>query len=129
MIVKQSLPKVRIHDLAGKGRHRCRDLADDVLGDTEFAQCLHQVDRDRIEVPLLDGESAMGISPRGASRSDYFSVRITPTATDRRSRSGSFRRAFSADAFVLNGFDNGVNWPPTYLKSSHCSTILGISFL
>jgi hypothetical protein len=51
--VKQSLPKVRIHDLAGKGRQRCRDLADDVLGDTEFAQCLHQVDRDRIEVPLL----------------------------------------------------------------------------
>jgi hypothetical protein len=62
MIVKQSLPKVRIHDLAGKGRHRCRDLADDVLGNTEFAQCLHQVDRDRIEVPLLDGESALGIA-------------------------------------------------------------------
>ena len=44
----------------------------------------------------------------------YFLIRITPTATDRRSRSESFRRAFSACAFVLNGFDNGVNWPSMY---------------
>ena len=50
----------------------------------------------------------------------------TPTPTCRRSRSGSFKRAFSAAAFVLNGFDSGVSWPPMYLKSSHCSTILGI---
>jgi hypothetical protein len=43
------------------------------------------------------------------------------------SRSGYFSRAFSAAAFVLNGFDNGVNWPSTYLKRSHCSMILGIN--
>jgi hypothetical protein len=42
-------------------------------------------------------------------QTDYFWILITPTATDRRSRSGSFKRAFSAAAFVLNGFDNGVN--------------------
>jgi hypothetical protein len=29
----------------------------------------------------------------------------------------------------LNGFDNGVNWPSMYLKSSHCSMIFGISVL
>src|SRR5579859_658882 len=53
----------------------------------------------------------------------YLFKRITPTATDRRSRSGSFKRAFSAAAFDLNGFESGVNWPSTYLKSSHCSMI------
>jgi hypothetical protein len=56
----------------------------------------------------------------------YFSIRITPTPIVPRSRSGYFSRAFSAAAFVLNGFDNGVNWPSMYLKSSHCSIILGI---
>src|SRR5580704_1335830 len=58
--------------------------------------------------------------------SDYLLLRITPTATPRRSRSGSFNRAFSAAAFVLNGFDKGVNSPSTYLKSSHCLMILGM---
>jgi hypothetical protein len=62
-------------------------------------------------------------------RYDYFFIRITPNATVRLSRSGSFKRAFSAAAFVLKGFDNGVNSPSTYLKSSHCSIIFGISVL
>ncbi len=63
---------------------------------------------------------------RRASPTDYFLIRITPTATDLRSRSGIFKRAFTASALVLNGLDNGVNSPLTYLKSSHCSMILGI---
>jgi hypothetical protein len=57
---------------------------------------------------------------------DQSLTRITPTATPRRSRSGSFKRAFSASAFVLNGFDNGVSRPSMYLKSSHFKMILGI---
>src|ERR1700739_2909563 len=40
--------------------------------------------------------------------------------------SGYFRLAFLACSFVVNGFDRGVNSRPTYLKSSHRSTILGI---
>jgi hypothetical protein len=54
---------------------------------------------------------------------NYLFSRITPTATDLRSRSGSFRRASSAAAFVLNGFDRGVNSPAMYLNKSHCSMI------
>jgi hypothetical protein len=59
----------------------------------------------------------------------YFVSRITPIPTFLRSRSVYFSRAFSAASFVLNGFDNGVNSPSTYLKSSHCSMILGMGFL
>src|ERR1700686_1790781 len=53
----------------------------------------------------------------------YFVSRITPIPTFLRSRSVYFSRAFSAASFVLNGFDNGVNSPSTYLKSSHCLSI------
>jgi len=56
----------------------------------------------------------------------YCFVRITPTPIVLRSRSGYFRRAFSACCFVLKAFDSGVNSPSTYLKSSHCSVVLGI---
>ena len=65
--------------------------------------------------------------PLRASHPDYFSIRITPTATDRRSRSGSFKRAHSACSPVLNGFeplygfDNGVIFPSTYLNNNHRS--------
>ena len=38
----------------------------------------------------------MSFSEGRPSTTDYFSIRITPTATSRRSRSGSFNRAFSA---------------------------------
>jgi hypothetical protein len=41
-------------------------------------------------------------------------------------RSGYFSLAFSACSLVVNGFDSGVNSRPTYLKSSHRSTILGM---
>jgi hypothetical protein len=40
---------------------------------------------------------------------DHFLIRTTPTPTVPRFRSGSFKRWFSAAAFVLNGFDSGVN--------------------
>jgi hypothetical protein len=49
-----------------------------------------------------------------------------PTAIAFRWRSGYFSLAFSACSFVVNGFDSGVNSRPTYLKSSHRSTILGM---
>jgi hypothetical protein len=65
-----------------------------------------------------------------ASRTDCYGsvvfVRITPTPTDRCSLSGNFKRAFSAAAFVLKGFDIGVNSPLMYLNKSHCSMILGM---
>ncbi len=82
--VKQSLPKVRIDDLAGKGRHRCRDLADDVLGDTEFAQCLHQVDRDRIEVPMgiADGRAAILLRAAQCLRQEGELMRLRPRHAD-----------------------------------------------
>jgi hypothetical protein len=53
-------------------------------------------------------------------------VRMTPMPIVLRSRSGYFSRAVSACSFVVNGFDNGVNSRPTYLKSSHRSKILGM---
>ena len=53
----------------------------------------------------------------------------TPSPIVFRSRSGYFERAFSACSFVLYGFDRGVNSPLTYLKSNHCSIVLGISNL
>jgi hypothetical protein len=37
-----------------------------------------------------------------------------------------FSRTFSACSFALAGFESGVNFPPTYWKSSHRSMILGI---
>jgi hypothetical protein len=43
-----------------------------------------------------------------------------------RSRSGYFKRAFSASRFVLNGLDNGVNSRPMYLYSSHRSIVRAI---
>jgi hypothetical protein len=52
----------------------------------------------------------------------YFLIRITPTATFRCSCSGSFKRAFSAAAFVLNGFDSGVSG----LFSLKLSLFLGV---
>jgi hypothetical protein len=118
--VKQSLPKVRIHDLAGKGRHRCRDLADDVLGDTEFAQCLHQVDRDRIEMPLVDGESAMGIAHgraaivlRGAQ-----CLRQAATQTPNASRLRITEEIFGGSASRFARRINGVRRPSTTRKLS-----------
>jgi len=76
-------------------------------------------------IGLRSGAHDLGrSSPRGRpSPNDYFSILITPTPIAPRSRSGSFKRAFSAATFVLNGFDNGVNRPSTYLKRSHCSVI------
>jgi len=59
-------------------------------------------------------------------RTSYFFIRITPSPIVLRRRSGYFSRAFSACSLVLNGLDNGVNSRPTYLKSSHCSTVLDI---
>ena len=56
----------------------------------------------------------------------YCFVRITPSPIVLRRRSGYFARAFSACSLVLKGFDSGVNSRPTYLNSSHCSTIFGI---
>ena len=56
----------------------------------------------------------------------YCFVRITPSPIVLRRRSGYLSRAFSACSLVLNGLDNGVNSRPTYLKSSHFSTILVI---
>jgi hypothetical protein len=61
----------------------------------------------RLALQLLD--TLQNLAAGQDCLADYFLVRITPTATDRRSRSGSFNRAFSAASFVLNGFDNGVN--------------------
>jgi hypothetical protein len=55
-------------------------------------------------------------------------MRITPSPIVLRSRSGYFKRAFSASCFVLNGFDRGVNSPSTYLKSSHCSVFWAMRF-
>ena len=49
------------------------------------------------------------------SPTDYFSTLITPTPIAPRSRSGYFSRAHSACSLVLKGFDNGVNWPSSYL--------------
>jgi len=40
-------------------------------------------------------------------------------AVERCSFLASFARARSAAWRVLNGFESGVNSPPTYLKSSH----------
>jgi hypothetical protein len=48
----------------------------------------------------------------------YDLVRITPTPIPLRRRSGYFPRAFSACFLVWNGFDRGVNSPPTYSKSN-----------
>jgi hypothetical protein len=48
-----------------------------------------------------------------ARLADHLLIRITPTPIVPRSRSGSFKRAHSASAFVLNGFESGVNCPPT----------------
>jgi len=44
---------------------------------------------------------------------DYDFLRMTPIPILLRSRSGNFRRAFSACALVLNGFDNGMISRPT----------------
>jgi hypothetical protein len=60
-----------------------------------------------------------GDKPHG----NYLFNRITPTPIVPRSRSGSFKRAFSACAFVLNGLGNGVNSPWMYVNSSHRSMI------
>jgi hypothetical protein len=48
---------------------------------------------------------ARGINPLTV----YFFNRITPTPTERRSRSGSFKRAWTAAAQVLKGLDDGLN--------------------
>jgi hypothetical protein len=59
----------------------------------------------------------------------YELIRITPIAIALRSFGENFKRAFSANFFVLNGFDKAVNSPSMYLKSSHCSMVFGISDL
>jgi hypothetical protein len=56
-------------------------------------------------------------------------VRMIPIPIALRSRSGYFSRAFSGRSFVLRGLDRGVNSPPTYLKRSHRSVILGMKDL
>jgi hypothetical protein len=57
--------------------------------------------------------------PRTANLTDYFLILITPTATDRRSRSGSFNRA-------LRKMSDFVDLPsgPTYLPQSRHKSAL-----
>jgi hypothetical protein len=63
---------------------------------------------------------------RGSDAPDLVRNTASPIVLLR--RSGYSKRAFSASRFDLNGFDEGVNLPSTYLKSSHCSIVLHIEF-
>jgi hypothetical protein len=79
----------------------------------------------RVKVPCAATHSPnAAVAPERQPSQELF--RITPIPMALRSRSGYFKRAFSARSFVLNGFDSGVNWPSMYLNSSHCSMILGM---
>jgi len=71
---------------------------------------LHEVTRCTLRITGVAYSMPRDAQLRGRpSPTDYFSTLITPTPIVPRSRCGSFKRAFSACALVLNGLESGVN--------------------